>query len=54
MWLALALRAMERGRIQRREFAVRRTLGDLALSYRILYRNLRASPRRFIGGNGPG
>ena len=44
MWLALALRAMERAAGFSAELLSDRTLDDLALSYRILYRAVMGRP----------
>ena len=44
MWLGLALRAMERAAQYSAELLADRTLDDLALSYRILYRAVYGRP----------
>ena len=44
MWLALALRAMERAAGYSAELLADRHLDDLALSYRILYRAVMGRP----------
>lgn len=44
MWLALALRAMERAAGFSAELLADRTLDDLALSYRILYKAVMGRP----------
>ena len=44
MWLAMALRAMERAAGFSAELLTDRTLDDLALSYRILYRAVMGRP----------
>ena len=44
MWLALALRAMERAAGYSAELLADRTLDDLALSYRILYKAVMGRP----------
>ena len=44
MWLALALRAMERAAGFSAELLSDRTLDDLALAYRILYRAVMGRP----------
>ena len=44
MWLALALHAMERAAQYSAELLADRTLDDLALSYRILYRAVMGRP----------
>ena len=50
MWLALALRAMERAAGFSAELLSDRTLDDLALSYRILYRAVMGRPAPVFRG----
>ena len=50
MWLALALHAMERAAQYSAELLADRTLDDLALSYRILYRAVYGRPAPVFRG----
>lgn len=50
MWLALALHAMERAAQYSAELLADRTLDDLALSYRILYRAVMGRPAPVFRG----
>lgn len=50
MWLALALHAMERAAGFSAELLTDRTLDDLALSYRILYRAVMGRPAPVFRG----
>ena len=50
MWLALALQAMERAAQYSAELLADRTLDDLALSYRILYRAVYGRPAPVFRG----
>jgi len=50
MWLAMALRAMERAAGFSAELLTDRTLDDLALSYRILYRAVMGRPAPVFRG----
>ena len=50
MWLALALRAMERAAQYSAELLADRHLDDLALSYRILYRAVMGRPAPVFRG----
>ena len=50
MWLGLALRAMERAASYSAELLADKTLDDLALSYKILYRAATGRPAPVFRG----
>ena len=50
MWLALALRAMERAAGYSAELLADRTLDDLALAYKILYKAVMGRPAPVFRG----